>query len=232
MQKYKHIFFDLDRTLWDFDTNSRETFEDLFVKFKLRKNGIEDFDKFFSDYQKINHHFWDKYRKGLIEKEFLNVERFYQVLLLYRIDDRQMAAEMAHNYVRISPTKKHLFPNSIEILEYLTKQEYELHIITNGFPEVQHIKLKNVDLEKYFNQIIISEEVGYKKPAKEIFDISLQKANAKPNESVMIGDDLAVDILGGNNAGLMTIWVNYKNESGEIIPDYEVKELSEIERIL
>ena len=232
MQKYKHIFFDLDRTLWDFDTNSRETFTDLFVKYKLKKNGIDDFDKFFLNYQKINHHFWDKYRKGLIEKDFLNVERFYQVLLLYRIDDHRMAAEMAHDYVSISPTKKHMFPYSFEILEYLKAQKYELHIITNGFPEVQHIKIKNAGLEKYFDQIIISEEVGYKKPAREIFDISLEMANAKPDESVMIGDDLMVDILGGNNAGLMTIWVNYKGETGEIIPDFEVNNLEKIREIL
>jgi len=232
MRKYNHVFFDLDRTLWDFDTNSHETFLDLFDKYKLKKNGISNFDKFFSDYQKINHSLWDDYRKGLIEKDFLNVERFYQTLLAYQIDDRHMAAEMANDYVTISPTKTHLFPYSIEILDYLKNKNYQLHIITNGFPEVQHIKIKNVDLENYFNQIIISEEVGYKKPAKEIFEISLQKAKAKPAESVMIGDDLGVDILGGQHAGLMTIWVNYHNEKGEIIPDFEVMNLQEIEGIL
>lgn len=232
MTNYKHIFFDLDRTLWDFDANSRLTFLDMYQKFNLKDKGIIDFDKFFHDYQKINHQLWDDYRKGLIEKEFLSVERFYQTLLSYQIDDRVMAAQMANDYITISPTKTILFPYSVEILEYLKDKNYVLHIITNGFPEVQHIKLRTANLEKYFDQLIISEEVGFKKPNEEIFKLSMKKAGAKAVESVMIGDDLEVDILGGKNVGLTTIWVNYLQETGKAIPDYEVNHLEAIKEIL
>ena len=232
MAKYKHIFFDLYRTLWDFDTNSHQTFKEIYQKFRFMENGILDFDKFFNDYKKINHNLWDEYRRGMIEKDFLNVERFYQTLLSYGIEDREKAAQMAHNYITVSPTKTHLFPHTKEILSYLKNKNYSLHIITNGFPEVQHIKVRNADLEKYFNQLIISEEVGFKKPAKEIFDIAVEKAGAKASESVMIGDDLEVDILGGNEMGMTTVWVNYHGDSGDIEPDYEVKNLREIEGIL
>ena len=232
MRQFNHIFFDLDRTLWGFDSNSKETFAELYDKYHLRKNGIDDFEKFFAGYQKINHSLWDEYRKGLIEKDFLNVQRFYLTLLSYRIDDRRMAAEMARDYVTVSPTKKRLFPYATDILDYLKNKGYNLHIITNGFPEVQRIKMKNSGFDPYFQEVIISEETGYKKPAREIFDIAMQKAGAEAGESVMIGDDIEVDIQGGANAGMTTVWVNYHDEKAEFKPDFEVKNLKQIEEIL
>ncbi len=232
MKKYRHVIFDLDRTLWDFERNSRETFGDLHIKYNLQKQGVGNLDEFYEAYTVINHALWDEYRKGLIEKDFLNVERFRRVLLLYRIDDREMAAQMAHDYVSISPTKKHLFEGAVQLLEYLKDKGYALHILTNGFREVQRIKIYNSGFEPFFDEVIISEETGFKKPAPEIFAITLERTGAAEEEAVMVGDDISVDIEGAKNAGIDGIWVNHNGAEADFEPDYEVRDLLSIREIL
>ncbi|OIP01755.1 MAG: noncanonical pyrimidine nucleotidase, YjjG family [Bacteroidetes bacterium CG2_30_33_31] len=232
MTKYKHIFFDLDRTLWDFERNSKETFMDIYLKYNLKKIGINNLNELFEKYQKINSDLWEKYRNGLIMKDFLNIERFYLTLKEYNIDDKKLASKIANDYVKISPTKTHLFPNAIEILEYLKSKNYLLHIITNGFPEVQYIKLRNANLSKYFHEIIISEEVGYNKPSTEIFEISLKKANAIASQSLMIGDDPDVDILGAIRSGIDSLWMNYDKSTNLCKATYELENLIQIKEIL
>lgn len=228
----QHIFFDLDRTLWDFEANSEATFRDMYKNFQLEAKGVKDFPVFFTEYQKINHDLWAQYRLGKIQKEWLSVERFYQSLLLYKIDDRSLATEMSKFYIEVSPTKTKLFPFVFEVLDYLKSKNYPMHIITNGFPEVQYVKLKNSKLAAYFDKIVISEEVGYKKPAKEIFQHCQDLLQIQPSECWIIGDDAEVDILGGNNAQWKTIWVNYLKDSSSIVPDYEIQNLSQLKDLL
>lgn len=232
IERISDIFFDLDRTLWDFDSNSKETFKELFNKYEMKRKGVEDFDTLYTQYQLINHNLWDLYRQGEIKKDFLNIERFYQSLLLYHIDDRVLAAKIAADYIFISPTKKRLFPNTHEILTYLKESGYKLHIITNGFPEVQHIKLRNSDLKKYFSQIIISEEVGYKKPSHEIFHIAMKMAKANSDNSIMIGDDPLVDIQGAIDVGMDAIFVNHHHEPDCNFCKYQVSSLLGIKKLL
>jgi putative hydrolase of the HAD superfamily len=229
--KYRHIFIDLDRTLYDFDMSTRETFLELFEKFGLYERGVKPFEKFFELYQKNNVALWEKYRNGEISKRFLNVHRFHITLLDFGIDDRAFAGRFASDYLIMSPRKKALFPNVIEVLEYLQKK-YILHIITNGFEEVQEIKIKANELDKYFNTITTSEEAGSKKPDLLIFKYALKKAGAEPEESLMIGDDLEVDIEGAKAAGIDGLFCNFDNLSHNEKVTFEVKSFAEIKEIL
>lgn len=206
---YKHIFFDLDMTLWDFETNAHEAYLDIFEKFRLKDLGIQSIDAFLRSYFVHNDRLWDQYRKGEIEKEFLRSRRFELTLLDFGVKDPKLAEDIGMEYITISPQKTNLFPHAIEVLRYL-KQKYPLYIITNGFEEVQFTKLKNSRLEEYFSHVITSEEAGCKKPDARIFRYALQQADARPEESIMIGDDPEVDVQGALDAGMDAVYFNPK----------------------
>ncbi len=199
--KYNHIFFDLDRTLWDFDKSSLETFDEIFEKRKLKKLGIDSVEVFHDVYAVHNAGLWDLYRNGGITKEVLRGQRFYLTLKDFGIDNRQLAETIGMDYVTLSPLKVNLFPQAMAVLEYLFPK-YKLHIITNGFQEVQDVKIRVSGLKKYFTTIVTSEEAGIKKPNPEIFYYALKKAGAKVSESLMVGDDPEVDILGAKQVGI------------------------------
>ena len=202
MQKtYKHIFFDLDRTLWDFDATAKEAFTDIFNRFKLGDKGIEDVSQFKDHYNHHNEILWAQYREGKLTKDVLRGLRFKLTLNEFGISDDELSQQIGRHYVKISPLLVNLFPNTHEILEYL-RPNYHLHIITNGFSEVQFTKLKESDLRKYFDQVITSEKAGVKKPDSKIFEYALERAKANVHESIMIGDDPEVDILGARNMGM------------------------------
>ena len=230
MPKYKHIFFDLDRTLWDFEKNSVETLKEIFFKYKLDEK-IESPEVFINKYKEINEKLWAKYRTGEIKKEFLRNQRFLLTLQHFGINDSSLAEKFGTDYIEISPTKTILFPNTIETLKYLSKK-YTLHIITNGFKEVQFVKLKNNKLDKYFDKVITSETVGYQKPNAKIFQHSLSTSNAKKEESLMIGDDLNTDILGARNFGMNQVFFNSINTKHNEKITHEITDLKELTELL
>jgi putative hydrolase of the HAD superfamily len=223
--KYRHIFFDLDRTLWDFEVNSKETFIEIFYKYQI--NNFCTFEDFHSEYKKINDNLWSEYRLGNISKDKLSWQRFYKTLLLFNVNDEITAKKMSQDYVNISPTKTKLFPHSIEILQYLSKS-YKLHIITNGFKEVQYLKINNCGINKFFTGIFTSEEVGCNKPNLDFFKFALSKTGAKAEESLVIGDDLQVDIKGAANLNIDTVWFNPNREKEDFRPVYEIHSLKEL----
>ncbi len=231
MGKYKHIFFDLDRTLWDFEQNATDALIEMYVEEKLKSAGIPDQDKFIRIYRLFNRELWQQFKENEITKDYLKTERFYRTLKHFGVEDYELAGRLGRQYLTISPTKKKLFPYSIEILEYLRKK-YQLHIITNGFKEVQFVKLEHSGLSPFFNEVITSEAVGYKKPDSRIFDFALEKANASKNESIMIGDDAEADIKGAQNAGIDQVYVNFHHSVNGVKPTFEVNSLEEIEKIL
>ncbi|MBJ97517.1 MAG: noncanonical pyrimidine nucleotidase, YjjG family [Flavobacteriaceae bacterium] len=204
-----HVFFDLDHTLWDFDKNSALTFEYIF---KLNQIDL-DLPRFLEIYIPINYEYWENYRKNLVSKEKLRYGRLKDsfVALSYQIED-VVVNKLANDYILYLSEYNHLLEGGIEALDYLSKK-YKLHIITNGFEEVQHRKLKNSNILSYFDTITTSEEAGVKKPHPDIFDISLRKANAIPQTSVMIGDNYEADIIGAADFGLQTIYFDYYNKS-------------------
>lgn len=199
-----HIFFDLDRTLWDFERNSAETLRELFDGLKLGHAGIPDAEAFVRLYIEKNDLCWALYRENKISKDRLRTERFVLALAAFGIHDDALALELAETYVERSPLKTGLLPHTLETLAYLAKK-YTLHIITNGFEEVQHIKLKQSGLEPYFKTVTTSERAGCKKPDAQIFRHALAVAGAYTFNSLMVGDDFAVDVAGALAAGLKAI---------------------------
>lgn len=229
--KYKHIFIDLDKTIWDFESNSRDTFHEIFEKYNLDQIGIDHISEFLNVYHKINDMLWALYRENKIKKEVLNIKRFELTLQEFGIDDLILATRIAEDYVDLSPGKTILFPYSHEALAYL-KTRYTLHIITNGFEELQFKKLDNCDLRKYFTTITTSEEAGVKKPGTAIFRLALKKAGAVPMESLMIGDDLEVDVAGAKGIGMGTLYFNPGLTVHQDNPDHEIHSWQEVMRLL
>lgn len=228
---YQHVFFDLDRTLWDFETNSHETLIELIDKYKLIEKGISSPTTFINEYYVINDVLWEEYRQGKIDKELLRFERFKRALDKYEIFDRKLIEDFGNDYVYLSPLKTNLLPHTEEILDYL-RSKYVLHIITNGFEEVQHIKLKNSGIDHYFSEIITSERAGYKKPDKRIFDFSVSLADTHVEKSIMIGDSLDADILGAKNAGMHQVFFNPNKEEHSEDITHEISSLKELKKLL
>ena len=229
---YKDLFFDLDHTLWDFETNSRETIQELYTTHRLAELGIVDFDGFYNTYSAHNHRLWDRYTKGFIKQEELRWKRVYLSLLDFKVANEPLAKEMSQAYLEILPNKKHLFPYTIEILEYLKQKDYKMHLITNGFESVQFKKIKNSGIADYFTEVITSEASNSLKPQNEIFEYALKNAKATVAKSIMIGDNESADIQGGINIGMDTIFVNHIQAIPTIPATYTITHLKELETIL
>ena len=231
MKQYKHIFFDLDRTLWDFDAAAEVAFERIYDQYHLKERGIPSAHEFHLVYHPLNEELWTLYRANLITKDDLNRTRFLKPLEHYGIHDIELADHLSEDYVYWSPRIVRLVPGAMELLDYLV-HKYHLHLITNGFEEVQHTKLSGSGMEPYFETLTVSEEVGVKKPNPEIFQYALQKAHATAEESLMIGDEMAVDIDGARAAGIDQIFFNATGENIEGERTYEVHTLLEIKNII
>ena len=230
-QPYEHLFFDLDRTLWDFESSAAKTFSDLFEKHKLKSRGIENVAIFHDVYTRHNEMLWDLYRAGDITKEHLRGERFFLTLKDFGIDDPRLATAIGEDYVTLAPLNVRLFPNAFEILEYLLPN-YQLHLITNGFSETQFTKLRVSGLDRFFKQVITSEEAGVKKPFAGIFEFALKKTGASVNNSLMIGDDYEVDIIGARQFGMDQVHFDPHDNYRENGSTYTIKNLIELKKFL
>ncbi|HET9055296.1 MAG TPA: YjjG family noncanonical pyrimidine nucleotidase [Chitinophagaceae bacterium] len=229
---YKNIFFDLDHTIWDFETNSGLTLKVMYQEFNLSDRGVGPYEEFQIIYKEHNHRLWDRYSKGFIKQEELRWKRMWYTLLDYKIGDADLAKQISQRYLEVLPTQKELFPYTIEILKYLKSKNYELHIISNGFEKVQHEKLNNSGLTPYFKEVITSEGCNYVKPQKEIFEYAMQKTGALLKESIMIGDNEEADILGAFNTGMDSVYVNHINNEKDSKATYTIYHLKELENIL
>jgi putative hydrolase of the HAD superfamily len=229
--KYKHLFFDLDHTLWDFEANCRLTLQELYHQLQLKERGVPDFDLFFQYYNVHNDKLWDRYRNGFIKVDELRWKRMWLTLLDFKIGDEPLARRMDVLFLDALPSRTILFPHTVEILGYLTEKGYELHLITNGFEKTQLSKLENSGIGGYFKQVITSEVSNSLKPHKEIFDYAFRKAGADPAESIMLGDSIEADIQGAINAGIDQVYVNHLKREPTIRPTYTVYSLKELENI-
>lgn len=203
----RHIFFDLDRTIWDFDRNSRETLRELWHKHVPGLDGGAE--KFIQVYEKVNQKLWESYRKGNLDKDTLRYKRFEKALEKLGVEkpDRALVQILGDDYLRHCPRKDNCLPGAHQVLGEL-QQKFELHIITNGFRETQHIKLEHSRLRGYFGQVITSECAGAKKPDPSIFRYALDLCEAQVQESVMIGDDWHADIEGARSLGMRSIYLS------------------------
>jgi putative hydrolase of the HAD superfamily len=223
----KHLFFDLDRTLWDFDGNSKRALYQLYNEANLAQSTVSFID-FHDHYVEVNATLWKAYGKKEITKDFLRDERFRKTLENWKLNDENLVKHFSDGYVEISPKQTELFPNTLETLHELKQSNYEMHIITNGFKEVQYIKLENCKLRPFFDIIVCSEEVGINKPDPKIFQFAMNKAGAKAENSFMIGDDYEVDILGAERVGMKTVHFNPQIEEKQVKHMNQITNLSQL----
>jgi len=210
---YKCIFIDLDDTLWDFHANARLSLNEIYHTRKLDQY-FDHFEHYFDMYTKRNAELWDLYGRGEVTKEYLSKERFLHPLRQVGLNDEQMAQEIATEYLDMMPTRTALVPHALELLDYL-KGKYSLTIVSNGFAEVQYSKLRSTGIYPYFDHIVLSEQAKALKPDPQIFEYALNLNNAKAEEVLMIGDSLATDITGAQNAGIDHVWFNPAEEETE-----------------
>ena len=228
--RYRYLFFDLDHTLWDFDTNAREAIYDTFIDFGLSAT-INDYNIFFTTYEKHNKRLWAEYEAGNLKKELLRPLRFHLALKDFGIDDFSMAEKFGEAYVTRCPRKTTLFPGVIEVLDYL-KPHYTMAIITNGFAEVQQVKITACGLAPYFSRVFISEILGYQKPRPEIFHAALTAFHAKKKECLMIGDNPENDIAGARNYGIDQVFFNPHRVPHQVRATYEITAIEELKNFL
>lgn len=227
---YKHLFFDLDHTLWDFDKNSEVSLRILYDEYDLKSRGIDDFDALFKAYNFHNDKLWERYRNGYIKRDELRWKRMWLMLLDHKIADTALAHELSIAYLEILPTQTVLVPHAKELLEYC-KDKYEMNLITNGFDTTQRLKLQYSGIARYFNHLVTSEKSNSMKPHKDIFDYAIKAAGADIETSIMIGDAIDVDILGAINVGMDTVYYNPHKKPHERKPTYEIIHLEELMKI-
>ena len=232
MQKeYKHIFFDLDHTIWDFEKNAEETLVHLYHHYKLSSFGVSSPDVFIDKYREINAQMWVLYNKREITKDTLRVKRFEDAFTELGVSPKDVPNGIWDLYLDICPTKTHLFEGAIELLEYLNSK-YTLSIITNGFEETQKRKLKHSNIGKYFSRMLTSESFGMAKPNPEIFNHLLQLNNTTNTETIMIGDNYGTDIMGAKASQIDHVFFNPEKNKHNYEVEKEIHHLLELKEFI
>jgi len=230
MKGYRHIFFDLDHTLWDFTTNSRATLAELHVEFGLEAAGIPSAGELVSVYEEVNKELWGQYERGHLPKEVMRVLRFRTTLLHFGVQERGLAATLSHEYLERCPRRTALHDGAEALLHDL-RSRYKLHIISNGFEEVQRVKLSSAGIEALFHTVVTSERAGASKPSPRIFEHAGKRAGAGAAESLMVGDNVISDMLGARQAG----W-DQAHFAAETDPDpaatYRLQRLDDLRELL
>lgn len=209
----QHIFFDLDNTLWDHRRNAYLTIKDLFEKEEITLKYKIDFEKFHAAYHEINERLWEQIRDGEIDKDYLRKHRFYDTFNRFGIDDLELAMFFEEHFLDKILNYNHLVEGAEYILEYLKAKNYTLHIISNGFQEVTERKCILSGIDHYFQTITSADSVGVRKPNPAIFEYSLKLAEAKKEESVLIGDDWIADVVGAQQFGIDVVFFDVLNEN-------------------
>jgi putative hydrolase of the HAD superfamily len=232
LKQYKHLFFDLDHTLWDFESNSGITLARLYQQYQLLEKGITDFEAFRLTYEAHNERFWEKLRKGEITREVLRWKRMWCTLLDFKIADEALAQAMGDSYLDWLPLQGKLMPHTTEVLDYCVAKGYNMHIITNGFENTQWQKLKTSGIAHYFKAVITSEASNSMKPKPDIFEFALNAAGAQLQDSIMIGDALDADVLGAQAIGMDQIYYNPNRNKHQEKPTHEIDNLMQLMHLL
>ncbi len=225
--RIRAIFFDLDHTLWDYEVNSRETLSELFSDHQLSSLLGCSADDFLRTFERVNGQLWDQYNHKQIERDEIRTRRFEHIFRHYDYENPGLSLTISDNYISQCPEKPNLLPFARETLDYL-KDHYALHILSNGFDDVQAVKLEKSGIRNYFGEVITSETTGHRKPAKEIFDYSCDCIGLASDECLMIGDNYKADILGAMDANLTAMFYNPMRIKVERKPHFEIECLSEI----
>jgi putative hydrolase of the HAD superfamily len=229
-RSYQVLFFDLDHTLWDYVSSSKETLSDLFDVY-LVQHQLFDFESFFKSFNKVNEKLWHQYNKGKIGKEQIRENRFDQILIALGIGDKSLSLKISTEYLYECPRKPNLLPHALSILETLHKK-HPMYILTNGFEDVQAIKLEASGINHYFEQVITSDGCGYTKPDTAFFAHALELSQCTSSSALMIGDNLKTDIAGALNSGIDTVYFNPSKNGRPHKSTFEVSSLDQILGIL
>lgn len=229
---YKHLFFDLDHTLWDFEKNSSESLAELYHSFELNSWNISELSAFQQEFSVVNRRYWSMLESNQITHDELRRRRFRDTLINLGVDaDETFGLKLNEAFLELLPQKSHLIDGAIEILDFLAPN-YELHIISNGWQDVQARKIKSSKIEHYFGEVITNERAEARKPNKKIFDYALQVTKAQLSESIMIGDNYDADIMGAINANMDVVFYNPDNFEATQKPTFDIKQLIELKEIL
>lgn len=229
---YKHLFFDLDHTLWDFEKNSRESLADLYQAFSLHTWNIAELSAFQQEFSVVNKRYWSLLESNQITHEELRRRRFRDTLINLGVEaDETLGLQLNEAFLELLPQKSHLIEGAIEVLDFFAPN-YELHIISNGWQDVQAKKINSSKIGHYFKEVITNERAEARKPDKRIFDYAIQVTNARLSESIMIGDNFEADILGAINARMASVFYNPDSFVATQRPTFEIKKLVELKEIL
>jgi len=231
LKKYKHLFFDLDHTLWDYDRNVQESLSELFEVYQLVNCGFNDPGKLIQSFYNVNFKLWAMYDVGKIDKVFLREKRFKMVFENAAADPNLVPKLMEEDFMHRTSSKPHLLPYAFEILDYL-KPNYGLHIISNGFNESQEKKMEASGLTPYFELIVTSETTGHKKPDPRIFKYALDKLGIRNTDTMMIGDNPNSDILGAIQSQIDNVYFDPHKRGIEHQPTHTIQHLKELEGLL
>lgn len=231
MAYYQHIFFDLDHTLWDYDTNASVALFELYDHYKFHELNSFSKEELVATFFEVNEQLWDLYNQHRIGRGDIRKRRFPQVFQKLRVDLEHLPPKLEQEYIALAPTKPAVFPDAFEVLEYLSAK-YRLHLITNGFDDIQQQKLKHSQLEKFFEHVITSESSKSRKPNPRIFEVAFELTGATSFNSIMIGDNLDSDIAGAKHVEMDHIWFNSKQIATNVAVQHEISNLLQLKSIL
>ena len=229
--KYNHLFFDLDHTLWDFDRNSVESIAELFDTFRLADAGIASAAEFSKHFIAVNRQLWADYDRDLITHGYIRENRFPMVFRSLGVDESAIDADLNAEYLHLLPRKRHLLESAREVLDYL-KDRYTMHIITNGFADIQAVKMDSAEISHYFTHVVTNGVIDAKKPNPVIFQYAMEISGADVARSLMIGDSYEADILGAKGVGMDTVFYNTIGAVVDDPPTYDIRHWNELMAIL
>ena len=231
MKRYKHLLFDLDHTLWDHKANADDTLGELFEKYALGSLMPSGVDAFTDAFHQTNFKLWDLYHMGEIDQHYIRTQRFKIVMGILGVEDYGYSLELSQDYLSNCPRRSNLMPHALEVLDYL-KPKYRMSVITNGFAEIQDIKLSSSGLTGYFEAVVTSEQAGSLKPHAEIFNYALNKVGMSSEDCVMIGDNPATDIQGAREVGIDQIYYDPDENHEDANPTFRIQNLLELKELL
>ena len=232
MKNIRHIFFDLDNTLWDHRNNAYLTLKEIYKRENVQEKYNLGFEDFHREYFTINERLWAQIRDGEIDKEYLRKHRFYDSFLFFGIDDFDLAQVFEQNFLDEILNYNDLVEGAFELLEYLSEKGYTLHILSNGFKEVTYRKCELSGIQNYFKTITSADELNVRKPQPEIYEYALKKANAKKEESIMIGDDWIADVEGALSFGIDAVFFDVFKDIFGTDEVKVIRELTDVQKFL
>ncbi|MCQ2351700.1 MAG: YjjG family noncanonical pyrimidine nucleotidase [Paludibacteraceae bacterium] len=232
INRYRHIFFDWDSTLWNFSVNSEKALSVLFHDYDFEKF-FPDFKTFHTIYKGKNAELWEDYALGKIKREFLETERFEYPFRSIGVSPdaaREQIQALKTDYLELLAGQTVLNDGAKEVLEYFKNKGCKLYVISNGFSCVQHLKIERSGLKDYFTKIFLSEDIKEHKPQRAFFDYMLKSSNARKVESLVVGDNFTADIAGAHNAGIDQAYYapDYDGAPLPFQPTYIISSLREL----